>query len=139
LSFQNERYSAFIGAINISFSHFQKTIAKENSSTFLIFIRVYHSHIRILRAIMKRPISLLTMCLLFTAAYTQDHFKSELNAIVEELKTPDEFGLSILPKDAKLFDYTIKNKELNILLELSYDFLYQELNDHSLDEIIELQ
>ena len=86
---------------------------------------------------MKRPISLLTMCLLLSAAYAQDHLKIELEAIVEELKIPDAFGLSILPEDTKFLNYTIEDKELNIQLELSFDFLYQELDDHSLDEIIE--
>ncbi|MFT5168752.1 MAG: N-acetylmuramoyl-L-alanine amidase, partial [Saprospiraceae bacterium] len=84
-----------------------------------------------------RPISLLAICLLVSPLYAQTDLRENLEQVIRELKTPDEFGLSILPDDAGLFDYKVEEKELSILLLLSVDFLYSTLNDEILDEIVE--
>ena len=86
---------------------------------------------------MIRSISLLAICLLASSTYAQTNLKFNLEQVVLELKTTDEFGLSIFPKEANLLDYKIEEKEINILLDLSFDFLYKELNDEILDEIVE--
>ncbi len=87
---------------------------------------------------MKRPIALLATCLLLTSLFAQpNNLKNDLEDIIQELKTPDKFGVTILPSDAVLFDYNIQDKELNILLSLSPDFLFRELDDELLDEIVE--
>ena len=84
-----------------------------------------------------RPISLLATCLLVSSAYAQTDLKTDLTQVIHELKTPDEFGLSVFPEDVELLDFEVKDQELNILLTLSFDFLYKELNDEILDEIVE--
>jgi N-acetylmuramoyl-L-alanine amidase-like protein/fibronectin type III domain protein len=84
-----------------------------------------------------RPISLLAICLLASPIFAQIDLRESLEQVIQELKTPDEFGLAILPNDTKLLDYKIEEEELNVLFQLSLDFLYREMNNEILDEIVE--
>ena len=76
-----------------------------------------------------RPISLLAICLLVSPIYAQTDLRENLEQVIQELKMPNEFGLAILPDDTKLFDYKIEEEELNILFQLSFDFLYREMSN----------
>ena len=86
---------------------------------------------------MIRSVSLLACCLLLSPAFAQKDLSTDLDAILKELKAPDDFGLRVLPKETTLESYSIKEKELHVLLNFPLEFLYQDLDDERLDEIIE--
>lgn len=87
---------------------------------------------------MKRPISLLVAYLLLTnLSAQQSQLQEDLQHIVEELKTSNEFGISILPETAEIFDFNLEKGTLYIRLDLSFNFLYQDLNSEILEEITE--
>ncbi len=70
-------------------------------------------------------------------AAAQTDLRSDLINIIDELKSPDAFGIEILPEEAQYIKHQIEDNELIIDLDLGNDFLYTQLDDEVHDEIIE--
>lgn len=86
---------------------------------------------------MKRPILWLAICCLPLTVFTQSSLESKLYSILSDLKSPDEFGYSILPQEAEIAGFEKSGKQLTVKLDIPIYFLEHELDAELAEEVIE--
>jgi hypothetical protein len=86
---------------------------------------------------MKRPFLWLAICMLPLIVYTQTPIESKLQAILNDLKTADDSGFSILPPETQLAGYEKSGTELTVKLDVPIYFLDRKLDAVMAEEVIE--